>query len=161
MFAGFAIVFVMSLNSLIKGIASTAIVAGGGDVDFSNEDVFRNWLEGGSELQSEDLGGADKYSRWRHTVTSEVIKKKLNQNFDLKVATVLRLDLGQRNKSGSLVDLTVCYEDTVGEIHKFKLDSELNIRNSLHEGCLSSSAFVYAKIVERNGEFISCDIIGV
>ena len=151
----------MSLNSLVINIVSTSIVAGEGDLDFSNEDVFRKWLEGPFESQSEDLMIENEPPRWRHTVTAEVLKEKLNQSFGLNIATVLGLELGQRNESGSLLDLTVRYEDIAGEIHKFKLDSELEIRNSLHERCLGSSAFVYSKIVERNGEFISCDIIGV
>ena len=139
----------MSTKHLIIGFTSTAITDGSMEIDFSDEDAFRKFLE---ENASNSL--------WRYSVKAEVLKTKLNSNYDLHVSIILGLELGERSRSGHLFALTVRYEDTKGEIKKFKLDDSLKIRSALHESYLPSTAFVYSKVVERNGEFVYCDIIG-
>ena len=123
--------------------------------DFSNEEQLNKWIFeppdcycnneyiNKSELKR-FLGSVDEdgdYFRWEITYSNEqltkIINKKLNESFD-SIESLIPM---KRGVSGRIMILTISGKKDQKE-QKILVDSEYNIRNTLHPEFLYSSAFV-------------------
>jgi len=123
--------------------------------DFSNEEQLNKWIFeppdcycnneyiSKSELKR-FLGSVDEsgdYFRWEITYSNEqltkIINKKLNESFD-SIESLIPM---KRGISGRIMILTISGKKNQKE-QKILVDSEYNIRNTLHPEFLYSSAFV-------------------
>ena len=123
--------------------------------DFSNEEQLNKWIFeppdcycnneyiSKSELKR-FLGSVDEdgdYFRWEITYSNEqltkIINKKLNESFD-SIESLIPM---KRGVSGRIMILTISGKKDQKE-QKILVDSEYNIRNTLHPEFLYSSAFV-------------------
>ena len=133
--------------------------------DFSNEEQLNKWIFeppdcycnneyiSKSELKR-FLGSVDEsgdYFRWEITYSNEqltkIINKKLNESFD-SIESLIPM---KRGISGRIMILTISGKKNQKE-HKILVDSEYNIRNTLHPEFLYSSAFV----INANSDSESC-----
>ena len=137
-----------------------------GDIpDFSNEEQLNKWIFeppdcycnnkyiSKSELKK-FLGSVDEdgdYFRWEITYSNEqltkIINKKLNESFD-SIESLIPM---KRGLSGRIMSLTINGKKDQKE-HKTLVDSEYDIRNTLHPEFLYSSAFV----INANSDSQSC-----
>ena len=123
--------------------------------DFSDEEQLNKWIFeppdcycnneyiNKSELKR-FLGSVDEdgdYFRWEITYSNEqltkIINKKLNESFD-SIESLIPM---KRGVSGRIMILTISGKKDQKE-QKILVDSEYNIRNTLHPEFLYSSAFV-------------------
>ncbi len=123
--------------------------------DFSDEEQLNKWIFeppdcycnneylSKSELKR-FLGSVDEdgdYFRWEITYSNEqltkIINKKLNESFD-SIESLIPM---KRGVSGRIMILTISGKKDEKE-QKILVDSEYNIRNTLHPEFLYSSAFV-------------------
>ena len=123
--------------------------------DFSDEEQLNKWIFeppdcycnneylNKSELKR-FLGSVDEdgdYFRWEITYSNEqltkIINKKLNESFD-SIESLIPM---KRGVSGRIMILTISGKKNQKE-QKILVDSEYNIRNTLHPEFLYSSAFV-------------------
>ena len=123
--------------------------------DFSDEEQLNKWIFeppdcycnneyiNKSELKR-FLGSVDEdgdYFRWEITYSNEqltkIINKKLNESFD-SIESLIPM---KRGVSGRIMILTISGKKDEKE-QKILVDSEYNIRNTLHPEFLYSSAFV-------------------
>lgn len=123
--------------------------------DFSDEEQLNKWIFeppdcycnneyiNKSELKR-FLGSVDEdgdYFRWEITYSNEqltkIINKKLNESFD-SIESLIPM---KRGISGRIMTLTISGKKNQKE-QKILVDSEYNIRNTLHPEFLYSSAFV-------------------
>ena len=128
---------------------------GGNIPDFSNEEQLNKWIFeppdcycnndhiSKSELKR-FLGSVDEdgdYFRWEITYSNEqltkIINKKLNESFD-SIESLIPM---KRGLSGRIMSLTI-YGKKDQKEHKTLVDSEYDIRKTLHPEFLYSSAFV-------------------
>ena len=133
--------------------------------DFSNEEQLNKWIFeppdcycnneyiNKSELKR-FLGSVDEdgdYFRWEITYSNEqltkIINKKLNESFD-SIESLIPM---KRGISGRIMILTISGKKDQKE-QKILVDSEYNIRNTLHPEFLYSSAFV----INANSDSQSC-----
>ena len=133
--------------------------------DFSNEEQLNKWIFeppdcycnneyiSKSELKR-FLGSVDEdgdYFRWEITYSNEqltkIINKKLNESFD-SIESLIPM---KRGISGRIMVLTISGKKDQKE-QKILVDSEYNIRNTLHPEFLYSSAFV----INANSDSESC-----
>ena len=133
--------------------------------DFSNEEQLNKWIFeppdcycnneyiSKSELKR-FLGSVDEdgdYFRWEITYSNEqltkIINKKLNESFD-SIESLIPM---KRGISGRIMILTISGKKNQKE-QKILVDSEYNIRNTLHPEFLYSSAFV----INANSDSQSC-----
>ena len=133
--------------------------------DFSDEEQLNKWIFeppdcycnneyiNKSELKR-FLGSVDEdgdYFRWEITYSNEqltkIINKKLNESFD----SIESLVPMKRGISGRIMVLTISGKKDQKE-QKILVDSEYNIRNTLHPEFLYSSAFV----INANSDSESC-----
>ena len=133
--------------------------------DFSNEEQLNKWIFeppdcycnneyiSKSELKR-FLGSVDEsgdYFRWEITYSNEqltkIINKKLNESFD-SIESLIPM---KRGISGRIMILTISGKKNQKE-QKILVDSEYNIRNTLHPEFLYSSAFV----INANSDSESC-----
>ena len=133
--------------------------------DFSNEEQLNKWIFeppdcycnneyiSKSELKR-FLGSVDEsgdYFRWEITYSNEqltkIINKKLNESFD-SIESLIPM---KRGISGRIMILTISGKKNQKE-QKILVDSEYNIRNTLHPKFLYSSAFV----INANSDSESC-----
>ena len=138
---------------------------GGNIPDFSNEEELNKWIFeppdcycnneyiSKSELKR-FLGSVDEsgdYFRWEITYSNEqltkIINKKLNESFD-SIESLIPM---KRGISGRIMTLTISGKKNQKE-QKILVDSEYNIRNTLHPEFLYSSAFV----INANSDSESC-----
>ena len=138
---------------------------GGNIPDFSNEEQLNKWIFeppdcycnneyiSKSELKR-FLGSVDEsgdYFRWEITYSNEqltkIINKKLNESFD-SIESLIPM---KRGVSGRIMILTISGKKDEKE-QKILVDSEYNIRNTLHPEFLYSSAFV----INANSDSESC-----
>ena len=128
---------------------------GGNIPDFSNEEQLNKWIFeppdcycnndhiSKSELKR-FLGSVDEdgdYFRWEITYSNKqltkIINKKLNESFD-SIESLIPM---KRGLSGRIMSLTI-YGKKDQKEHKTLVDSEYDIRKTLHPEFLYSSAFV-------------------
>ncbi|MEL1233323.1 MAG: SpoIID/LytB domain-containing protein, partial [Candidatus Neomarinimicrobiota bacterium] len=133
--------------------------------DFSDEEQLNKWIFeppdcycnneyiSKSELKR-FLGSVDEdgdYFRWEITYSNEqltkIINEKLNESFD-SIESLIPM---KRGLSGRIISLTIHGEKDQKE-HKILVDSEYDIRNTLHPKFLYSSAFV----INANSDSQSC-----
>ena len=133
--------------------------------DFSDEEQLNKWIFeppdcycnneyiNKSELKR-FLGSVDEdgdYFRWKITYSNEqltkIINKKLNESFD-SIESLIPM---KRGVSGRIMILTISGKKDEKE-QKILVDSEYNIRNTLHPEFLYSSAFV----INANSDSESC-----
>jgi len=133
--------------------------------DFSDEEQLNKWIFeppdcycnneyiNKSELKR-FLGSVDEdgdYFRWEITYSNEqltkIINKKLNESFD-SIESLIPM---KRGVSGRIMILTISGKKDQKE-QKILVDSEYNIRNTLHPEFLYSSAFV----INANSDSESC-----
>ena len=133
--------------------------------DFSDEEQLNKWIFeppdcycnneylNKSELKR-FLGSVDEdgdYFRWEITYSNEqltkIINKKLNESFD-SIESLIPM---KRGISGRIMILTISGKKNQKE-QKILVDSEYNIRNTLHPEFLYSSAFV----INANSDSESC-----
>ena len=133
--------------------------------DLSNEEQLNKWIFeppdcycnneyiSKSELKR-FLGSVDEdgdYFRWEITYSNEqltkIINKKLNESFD-SIESLIPM---KRGVSGRIMTLTISAKKDQKE-QKILVDSEYNIRNTLHPEFLYSSAFV----INANSDSESC-----
>jgi len=138
---------------------------GGNIPDFSNEEQLNKWIFeppdcycnndhiSKSELKR-FLGSVDEdgdYFRWEITYSNEqltkIINKKLNESFD-SIESLIPM---KRGLSGRIMSLTI-YGKKDQKEHKILVDSEYDIRKTLHPEFLYSSAFV----INANSNLRSC-----
>ena len=138
---------------------------GGNIPDFSNEEELNKWIFeppdcycnneyiSKSELKR-FLGSVDEsgdYFRWEITYSNEqltkIINKKLNESFD-SIESLIPM---KRGVSGRIMILAISGKKDQKE-YKTLVDSEYNIRNTLHPEFLYSSAFV----INANSDSESC-----
>ena len=137
-----------------------------GDIpDFSNEEQLNKWIFeppdcycnnkhiNKSELKK-FLGSVDEsgdYFRWEITYSNEqltkIINKKLNESFD-SIESLIPM---KRGLSGRIMSLTINGKKDQKK-HKTLVDSEYDIRKTLHPEFLFSSAFV----INANSNSQSC-----
>jgi stage II sporulation protein D len=142
------------------------IFDGRGNVpDFSDEEQLNKWIfepqdcycnneyVKKSELKN-FLGSVDEegdYFRWEITYSNEqltkIINKKLNESFD-SIESLIPM---KRGVSGRIMRLTISGKKNQKE-YKTLVDSEYDIRNTLHPEFLYSSAFV----INANSNSQSC-----
>ena len=133
--------------------------------DFSDEEQLNKWIFeppdcycnneyiSKSELKR-FLGSVDEsgdYFRWEITYSNEqltkIINKKLNESFD-SIESLIPM---KRGLSGRIMSLTI-YGKKDQKEHKTLVDSEYDIRKTLHPEFLYSSAFV----INANSDSQSC-----
>ena len=138
---------------------------GGSIPDFSDEEQLNKWIFeppdcycnneyiSKSELKR-FLGSVDEsgdYFRWEITYSNEqltkIINKKLNESFD-SIESLIPM---KRGLSGRIMSLTI-YGKKDQKEHKTSVDSEYDIRKTLHPEFLYSSAFV----INANSDSQSC-----
>ena len=138
---------------------------GGNIPDFSNEEQLNKWIFeppdcycnndhiSKSELKR-FLGSVDEdgdYFRWEITYSNKqltkIINKKLNESFD-SIESLIPM---KRGLSGRIMSLTI-YGKKDQKEHKILVDSEYDIRKTLHPEFLYSSAFV----INANSNLRSC-----
>ena len=138
---------------------------GGSIPDFSDEEQLNKWIFEPPDCYCNNkyisknelkrfLGSVDEsgdYFRWEITYSNEqltkIINKKLNESFD-SIESLIPM---KRGLSGRIMSLTICGEKDQKE-HKTLVDSEYDIRKTLHPEFLYSSAFV----INANSDSQSC-----
>ena len=123
--------------------------------DFSNEEQLNKWIFEPPDCYCNNkyisknelkrfLGSVDEdgdYFRWEITYSNEqltkIINKKLNESFD-SIESLIPM---KRGISGRIMILTISGKKNQKE-QKILVDSEYNIRNTLHPEFLYSSAFI-------------------
>ena len=138
----------------------------GGDIpDFSDEEQLNKWIFEPPDCYCNNkyisknelkrfLGSVDEsgdYFRWEITYSNEqltkIINKKLNESFD-SIESLIPM---KRGLSGRIMSLTI-YGKKDQKEHKTLVDSEYDIRKTLHPEFLYSSAFV----INANSDSQSC-----
>ena len=133
--------------------------------DFSDEEQLNKWIFEPPDCYCNNryisknelkrfLGSVDEsgdYFRWEITYSNEqltkIINKKLNESFD-SIESLIPM---KRGLSGRIMSLTIYGEKDQKE-HKTLVDSEYDIRKTLHPEFLYSSAFV----INANSDSQSC-----
>ena len=142
------------------------IFDGSGNIpDFSNEEQLNKWIFEPEDCYCDNehvsksdlkrfLGSVDEdgeYFRWEITYSNEqltrIINKKLNESFD-SIESLIPI---KRGVSGRIISLIISGKKNQKE-YKTLVDSEYDIRNTLHPEFLYSSAFV----INANSDSQSC-----
>jgi len=108
------------------------------------------------KILPEYLGAVDEagsYYRWKVIYTQEEIVNLLKKKAKLDdITEFLDFKPGKRSNSGRLHQLEIVYRTPKGEEKLFKINSQYQIRNILHEKFLYSSAFIWDFEKDENGK---------
>ena len=91
------------------------------------------------------LGSVDEegtYFRWNFRYSQKEITALLNFKLDLNASAILAINPLQRGYSGRLIRVEIVYQTKDGEQRSYEVSNQYNIRQTLHELFLYSSAFV-------------------
>ena len=105
---------------------------------------------------SKFLGNVDenkKYFRWEARFTQNEFCSFFSIKINEKVSYIKNINILNRGESGRIINLNLEYQTEAGSVKSLQLDSEYDIRKTLHPSFLFSSAFIY-KLNKDHIQFI-------
>lgn len=102
------------------------------------------------------LGNVDEsgqYFRWKNCYTQQIFCEFFSKKINESVSQIKNIDILNRGESGRINKLNLNYQLDDGSKKSLNLNSEYDIRNTLHPSFLYSSAFIL-KLDESNIELI-------
>ena len=136
--------------------------------ELTDEMQFREWIMNPPETAfcspqiipennlKKYLGSVDeegRYYRWEIKLYQEELSENIKRNLNIKVQKVSDLIPLERGESGRIMRLKIIYTDDTGNTDEYILRSEYEIRQSLHQSFLYSSAFIITKKINKNETF--------
>ncbi len=155
------------LSSIFDGSSSSPLAT----YNLQDDDDFEEWLHSTPEkhdapfcspayISEEELpqflGAVDepqKYYRWNSSISSEELRKSLQEKFHITASAILATTPGKRGASGRYLSYSITYRDTNGEEQVLKLENQYQIRQAFHDSFLFSSAFLAEE--KRSGDEVS------
>lgn len=118
---------------------------------FVPEDQLKNYI-GTVDRQT-------SYYRWRKEYSGKELLNIINRKTGLKAQAIREMSVLKRGSSGRISKLKITYQKD-GVVNEFTLNSELEVRQTLHDSTLFSSAIVLDLIKDDSGNISKINITG-